>query len=197
MINKSPKYVRDTAAGKSLSAWVVLRTGRFAGDVAAKISAHYSNSRVLVNVDDVAGFTSATGDDLQNALSFLTVDGVQMYDHAAIPEDADKWLKKVAAIYKRHALPELPDLGVEQGSMSWGEFQAARRAKMTPEYMELAGERNRRKQLIQSAMLKLTTEVENRGVQFANGGETGPKSIYFVSGLDRLAFMGYRVINII
>lgn len=197
MITKSPQYVRDTAAGKSLSAWVVLRTGRFAGDVAAKISAHYSNSRVLVNVSDVAGFRSATGDDLENALSYLEIDGVKLYGHAQIPDDAGKWLKKAAAIYKRHALPELPDLGIRSEGMPWAEYVAECRKRATPEYLAVAKLRGQVKEERAAAMLKLTTQVEGRGMQFANGGENGPQSIHFVSGLDRLAFMGYRVINII
>jgi hypothetical protein len=40
------KYVRDTAAGKSISAYVILRDGI----EVATVNVHYGNSRVLVNI---------------------------------------------------------------------------------------------------------------------------------------------------
>ena len=197
MITKSPQYVRETAAGKAISAWAVLYTGRHAGDVAAKVSAHYSNARVRVNVEDVEGFKSATGDRLEHALSYLIVDGVRLFDNCTKPADGEKWLKKSAAIYKRYQLPELPDLNVEQGDMSWAEYQVARRAAVTPEYIAASSEIFRLKALRTKAMTKLYDQVASLGMQFANGSDKGPREIYYISGLDRLVSMGYKLTQII
>ena len=81
------KYVSDTAAGKSISAWIVLRKGKHV----ATIRAHFGNSRVLVNVFDFApgeqGFQSGSAsgygyDKFTAALDGLTVDGNLLTDHA-------------------------------------------------------------------------------------------------------------------
>ncbi|UHS65832.1 hypothetical protein Ah13B_17 [Aeromonas phage AhMtk13b] len=197
MITKSPQHVRETAAGKQISAWVVLYTGRRAGEVAAKVMAHYSAARVLVNVSDVEGYRCATGDRLENALSFLTVDGVRVFDNCAVPEDGAKWLKKAAAIYKKYALPELPDLGIDQTGLSWAEYTAERAKRITPEYRAAVQARNDIKSQRIAAMDKLEVQIVARGMRFANGDDTGPKSIYYIAGLDRLAVMGYQVIQAI
>lgn len=198
MITKSPQYVNRTAAGKQISAWAVVRkSGPHAGEIAAKISAHYSGSRVLVNVSDVEGFKSATGQRLETALSFLTVDGVRVFDNCAVPEDGAKWLKKAAAIYKKYALPELPDLGIDQTGLSWAEYAAERAKRITPEYRAAVQARNDIKSQRIAAMDKLEFQILARGMRFANGDDTGPKSIYYIAGLDRLAVMGYQVIQAI
>lgn len=197
MITKSPQYVSRTAAGKQISAWVVLYTGRRAGEVAAKVTAHYSAARVLVNVSDIEGYRCATGDRLENALSFLTVDGVRVFDNCAVPKDSAKWLNKSAAIYKKYALPELPDLGIDQTGLSWAEYAAERAKRITPEYRAAVQARNDIKRQRIAAMDKLEVQALARGMRFANGDDTGPKSIYYIAGLDRLAAMGYQVIQAI
>jgi hypothetical protein len=198
MITKSPQYVNRTAAGKQISAWAVVRkSGPHAGEVAAKISAHYSGSRVLVNVEDVEGFKSATGQHLENALSYLTVDGVRMFDHCTPPEDGAKWLKKAAAIYKKHPLPELPDLGIDPDQMKWADYVAELKKRATPEYFEISKQREAVKVQRGAAMSKLEAQIAARGMRFANGNENGPAAIYYISGLDRLYAMGYTVAHII
>jgi len=78
--------VRETAAGKSISAWVILnRKGVFV----ARVQAHYGQSRVLVNVWTMTGDVplqegSASGygyDKFTAALSGLIIDGHKMTDH--------------------------------------------------------------------------------------------------------------------
>lgn len=198
MITKSPQYVSRTAAGKQISAWAVVRkSGPHAGDVAAKVSAHYSDARVLVNVSDVEGFKSATGQRLETALSCLIVDGVRMFDHCDRPEDGDKWLKKAAAIYKKYTLPELPNMGISSEGMPWAEYVAECRKRATPEYLAVAKLRNEIKAERAAAMQKLEDQIAARGMRFANGDDNGPRDIYYISGLDRLAAMGYTVAQII
>lgn len=198
MITKSPQYVNRTAAGKQISAWAVVRkSGPHAGEIAAKISAHYSGARVLVNVSDVEGFKSATGQRLETALSGLTVDGVRLFDHCTVPEDGAKWLKKAAAIYKAHPLPEFPDLGINPDGMKWADYVAELKKRATPEYFEISKQRGAIKVQRCTAMQKLTAQIAARGMQFANGDDKGPSSIYYISGLGRLAAMGYTVAQII
>ena len=198
MITKSPQYVNRTAAGKQISAWAVVRkSGPHAGEIAAKISAHYSGSRVLVNVSDVEGFKSATGQRLETALSGLTVDGVRLFDHCTVPEDGAKWLKKAAAIYKAHPLPELPDLGINPDGMKWADYVAEMKKRATPAYFEISKQREAIKVQRGAAMQKLTAQIAARGMQFANGDDKGPSSIYYIPGLGRLAAMGYTVVQII
>lgn len=96
------KYVHDTAAGRSIEAWVILRDGNHI----ATVRAAYSNSgRVLVNIYHVGGGTefqhgSAGGygyDKLTAALRGLTVDGHTLTDHCAEnlppPEGHKVWPK--------------------------------------------------------------------------------------------------------
>ena len=79
------KYVVDTAAGKSLSAWIIMRGKKQVG----KVQAHFGNSRVTVNVWDFTKeesfqSSSASGygyDKLTSALSGLTVGGIRLSDH--------------------------------------------------------------------------------------------------------------------
>ena len=85
-IRQMTQYVSDTAAGKSISAWIILdRRGKYV----AKVQAHFGNSRITVNVfDDMAGFQkgSASGygyDKLTAALSGLTIAGHELTNHCA------------------------------------------------------------------------------------------------------------------
>lgn len=78
------RYVRDSAAGKSIKAIVIMKGKRHI----ATVQAHYGNSRVLVNVwhDDgtpmQSGSASGYGyDKFTSALSGLTIDGHIMTNH--------------------------------------------------------------------------------------------------------------------
>lgn len=81
------KYVSDTKAGKSVSAYVILNKK---GEHVATVKAHFSDGGTcLVNVhDDKAGFQSATArgygyDKFTSALSGMTIDGHTMTNHCA------------------------------------------------------------------------------------------------------------------
>lgn len=81
------KYVSETKAGKSVSAWLILNRK---GEYVAKVLAHYSDSGVcLVNVfDKTAGFQHATAggygyDKFHSALSGMSIDGHRMTDHCS------------------------------------------------------------------------------------------------------------------
>lgn len=94
------KYVRETAAAKSLSAWIILKGSRHV----ATVQAHYGSSRVLVNIwqsghELQTGTASGYGyDKLTAALAGLTVDGHQLTDHCA-RLDAPKPPKGNAGLY--------------------------------------------------------------------------------------------------
>lgn len=86
-------YVTDTAAAKSVSAYIILNKK---GEHVATVRAHYSNSGIcLVNVhDDKAGFQYARArgygyDKFASALSGMTIDGHEMNDHCGT-NDATK-----------------------------------------------------------------------------------------------------------
>lgn len=82
----SKKYVSDTAAAKSISAYVILNKK---GELVAKVQAHFSDGGTCtVNVFDWhgKGFQRATAsgygyDKFAAALSGLEIDGVKIVDH--------------------------------------------------------------------------------------------------------------------
>ena len=92
------KQVRETAAGKSISAWVVLKNGK----EVATVQAHYGQSRVMVDVWDYGkelqqGHAGGYGyDKFTAALRGLIIDGQTMYDHCGQNDET----KKILADYK-------------------------------------------------------------------------------------------------
>jgi hypothetical protein len=97
------KYVQDTNAAKSISAFIILDKK---GKLVAKVQAHYGNSTVLVNVFDYtgnldmqAGKASGYGyDKFTAALSGLIIDGHTMADHCGkVPECEEKKAKLMKA----------------------------------------------------------------------------------------------------
>lgn len=86
------KQVRETKAGKSISAWVVVKNGK----CIATVHAHYGNSgRVQVDVWHNCTMADGTFPELQQrsaggygydkltaALSGLSIDGNVLHDHA-------------------------------------------------------------------------------------------------------------------
>lgn len=77
------KQVRETAAGKSISAWVVLKDG----NVVATVQAYYGQSRVMVDVwangmELQQGHAGGYGyDKFTAALYGLIIDSQKMYNH--------------------------------------------------------------------------------------------------------------------
>jgi len=91
------RQVRETKAGKSISAWIITRGQRHV----ATVQAYYGDSgRVQVDVWHASRMTDGTFPELQQrsasgygydkltaALSGLTIDGIRLHDHA---EPAEK-----------------------------------------------------------------------------------------------------------
>lgn len=79
------RYVSDTAAGKQISAYAILKAGK----PVAIVRMHHSNSRTLVNIFHVNGaaeFQSGAAhgggyDRTTAALAGLTIDGHKLCDH--------------------------------------------------------------------------------------------------------------------
>ncbi len=90
-------YVTDTAAGKSISAYVILKNGK----EVATVRASYSNGGTcLVNIFHMDGtpfqYKRARGygyDKFTAALSGLTIAGIELSDHCGRDENTEKLLK--------------------------------------------------------------------------------------------------------
>ncbi len=90
------KYVQDTKAGKSISAYIVLKDGK----EVATIRAHFSDGGTcLVNVFNMDGTPfqhgTASGygyDKFTAALSGLVVSGITLSDHCGRDEQTEKLL---------------------------------------------------------------------------------------------------------
>lgn len=98
------KQVRETAAGKSISAWVVLKDGK----QVAQVQAHYGNA-VQVDIWAAPEWNlqqgRATGygyDKLTAAMSGMIIDGVKIYNHSV----SDKVLTDILDQYKAGKLDE-------------------------------------------------------------------------------------------
>ncbi len=94
------KYVTDTKAGKSVSAYVILKKGKHIATVRASFS---DGGTCLVNVhDDKAGFQHGTAggygyDKFTAALRGLSIDGVEMNDHCGRNGRSERMLKAYTA----------------------------------------------------------------------------------------------------
>lgn len=92
------KYVNETNAGKSISAYVILNKK---GKCVGKVTAYFGESSVLVNVfSDIDGFQSARKsgygyDKFTAALDGLKMDGVELYDHSSRADATDRALKAI------------------------------------------------------------------------------------------------------
>lgn len=94
------KYVTDTNAAKSVSAYVILKKGKHI----ATVRAHFSNGGTcLVNVhDDKGGFQHGKAggygyDKFTAALRGLTIDGVTLNDHCGQDVRSKRMLKAYTA----------------------------------------------------------------------------------------------------
>lgn len=97
------KQVRETAAGKSIAAWIILNRK---GDCVATIQAHYGTGRTMVDVWTPQGrgpqqsWASGYGyDKLTNALSGVTIDGHKLTNHCA--RDGAPKMPKGRKLYPR------------------------------------------------------------------------------------------------
>lgn len=103
------KFVSDTKAAQSVSAFIVLDKK---GKLVAKVQAHYSNGgTVLVNVWDMTGklemqHGKAGGygyDKFAAALSGLVIDGHTMADHCGSVPECEAKKKKLMQAYLKDA----------------------------------------------------------------------------------------------
>lgn len=155
----SRKQVRETSAGKSISAWVILRNnGRHVATVQA---AFLDSGNVLVDVFgphslDFQGKAGGYGyDKLTSALSGAVIDGITLYNHSVGNYDPEN--------------PKYPEL-----HKLWKRYERAESHSET--WYE---------------------EARKIGASFANYKNGKFTSLYFVSGLERLTFLGYKVIQAI
>lgn len=93
------KQVREMAAAKSISAYVILKDGRHV----ATVQSHYGDGRCMVDVWPEHGelqqsTASGYGYDLFTAaLSHHTIDGVKLYDHSGIDDESKRMLAEFTA----------------------------------------------------------------------------------------------------
>jgi hypothetical protein len=195
------KYVHDTKAGKSISAYVVLNKK---GEHVATIKAHFSDGGTcLVNVHDFNGeFQHATAggygyDKFTAALSGMTIDGHKMTNHAS-SEDAPK-PPKGHKLYPRDYQPKKGYSLANYTSIS----KATGRTVYSNDWYEKAYEalgiadtdadtKNARWEEVKETAFKLQREWE-----MSDDCETGYSSCFRESGLNYLRAIGYKVIQAI
>lgn len=155
----SKKQVRETAPGKSISAWVIMRND---GKHVATVQAAFLDSGgVWVDVYgphsiEHQGRAGGYGyDKLTAALSGAIIDGITIYDHSVGNYNAEN--------------TKYPDLN-----------------KLMQRYKR-AGENAKNWQ----------NEAKLIGASFSNWLDGEYKSLYYISGLERLTAMGYKVIQAI
>jgi len=179
------KYVTDTKAGKSISAYVILKKGV----EVARVTAHFSDGgSVLVNVHNIGdkateacvkasktdlkgkrayevfGFQKGTAggygyDKFTAALSGLWIDGHIMHNHCGHSQKSERMLKQYRAAFQA-AKPRTDD--------EEAKFRKLWNAK-----------------------------AEKIGASFANWSDGGYTSLFMRSGLNQLTSLGYTVIQAI
>lgn len=122
------KQVRETAAGKSISAWVVMK----GENQVAQVQAHYSNSGV-VSVDCWAtpeweiqqGKASGYGyDKLSAALDGMTIDGHRLYDNCRVDDTLKEIIRKydLSEIDEKTFVETLRNIGARPANWSNGKY---------------------------------------------------------------------------
>lgn len=179
------KYVRESAAAKSIKAIVIMKGARHI----ATLQAHYGSSRCLVNVwhNDGQPMQSGTAsgggyDKFTAALSGLTIDGHIMTDHCDARKKAPKLLGYFPADYKTPKGYRLANYGeYDAKGKRWHsyDFNDAARAKLGDDAPWEAVD-------ALSKQLKAETPLTS-----------GYSDCYRESGLSYLEALGYSVINAI
>lgn len=199
------KYVTDTKAGKSLSAYIVLNKK---GEHIATVRAHYSDSGVcLVNVhDDKAGFQHATAggygyDKFTAALSGMTIDGHKMSNHCST-EKAPKPPKGRVTfphgfkVPKGYSLANWISVSKATKQKIYGfDWQDKARAELGFPDREQRGQVKLTDAQWQTVAEK-AHEME-QAWRASDDCESGWMSCHRLSGLDYLKARGYRVIQAI
>lgn len=179
------KYVRESAAAKSIKAIVIMKGVRHV----ATVQAHYGSSRCLVNVWHCDGTAMQSGtasgggyDKFTAALSGLTIDGHVMSDHCGGRKSPPKALGYFPADYKTPKGYRLANFGQYDASgKSWHayDFNDAARAKL--------GE-DAEWEAVDALAKQLRADTDLKA---------GYSSCYKESGLSYLEALGYSVINAI
>lgn len=193
------KYVSDTSAAKSVSAWIILNRK---GQHVATVKAHYGNSRVLVNVHcDKGGFQHATAsgygyDKFTAALSRLSIDGHKMTDHCEARLKPPRGLPCFPSDYKPRKGYSLANYGTwdratgkRLDSYHWRDLALTRWREETG-----AGESDwpDNPATINNAARCLAADADARGETISGYG-----SCFRDAGLKYLQAIGYRVIQAI
>lgn len=187
------KYVQDTAAAKSVSAYIVTdKKGAFV----AKIQAHYSNSgRCLVNVFDTEeGFQSASAggygyDKFAAALSGLKIAGHKMSDHCGT-EGVPKMPKG------RKTYPK--DFKVKKGYTlaNWCSISKETGARLAPNHFRVEAEKLLPPGSDFGTIDKMSFQME-RDWRESDDCESGYGSCFRLPGLDYLKALGFNVFQAI
>lgn len=195
------KYVNDTKAGKSVSAYVILNKK---GVHVATVKAHFSDGGTcLVNVHDFNGefqFATASGygyDKFTSALSGMTIDGHEMSNHAS-NKGAPK-PPKGRKTYPRDYTPKKGYSLANYVSIS----RATGRAVYTNDWYEKAYAELGISDASGDVKNERWDEVKEKAFQLqqawqeSDDCETGYSSCFRESGLSYLRAIGYQVIQAI
>lgn len=195
------KYVSETKAGKSISAYVILDKK---GNHVATVKAHFSDGGAcLVNVhDDKAGFQSASAsgygyDKLTSALSGLTIDGHEMSNHcsrdgAPKPPKGRKTFPHDAKPRKGYSFANYTAISRETGNTIYRD-EWIKRAYAELGIADASDDvKNERWDEVAAKAHDLETAWRK-----SDDCEAGYSDCYRESGLDYLKAIGYRVIQAI
>lgn len=193
------KYVCDTKAGKSISAYIVLNKK---GEHVATVKAHFSDGGTcLVNVhDNKAGFQSATAsgygyDKLTSALSGLTIDGHALTNHCARdgapkPPKGRKTFPRDAKPRKGYQFANYTAFSRETGRTIF------RNDWIEKAYVALgiADATDEEKSARWDDVAAMAHDLETAWRK-SDDCEAGYSDCYRLSGLDYLKAIGYRVLQ--
>lgn len=195
------KYVRDTKAGKSISAYVILNKK---GQKVATVQAHYSDSgAVLVNVwdDQTGGVQSARADGygydkFTAALSGMVIDGHTMSNHCGsggVPK-MPKGRNTYPQDFKTkpgYSFANWVSVSRETGRKVYG-------SDFTERALAVLG-REARPDMSESDWKAVTSKAQELESEWraSDDCETGWGSCFRKSGFDYLKALGYRVIQAI
>ncbi len=186
------KYVRDTSAGKSISAWVILdKKNKRVADVQAFFG---NNGRVLVNVWPTGGdLQHSTGQGVESALAGLVIDGHTLGDHCN--RDGAQKLPKGSFVYPKDVKAKP---GYYFANHSTVEAKTGHRIysdyKDTDEYRAFDIPENMRKY---GTCDNIKTSCFHEMKINAGDWQQGYPDCYKHAGLRYLAEMGYRVLQAI
>jgi len=195
------KYVSDTKAGKSVSAYVILNRK---GEHVATIRAHFSDGgNCLVNVfDDKAGFQAATAggygyDKFTAAISGLSVDGHKLSDHcgtdgAPKPPKGRKTFPRDYKAPKGYSLANWCSLSRKTGCTLYRDHWI----NLACDALGIPRDRPNLTDSQWESIQEKVYEIE-KAWRESDDCEQGFSDCYRLSGLDYLRAIGYRVIQAI